>query len=153
MKSFKFLSILLLSFFFIASSFAASKLSDEDMAAVKKAIQEYVKNIDTNNANGMGNIISDNSIFVQVIGVTKKVTEYNQGDLLSAVKNRQIGGWDRQLDILNVDEAGNTAMAKIQAKDPRMTSTGYITLLKENNNWKIICATFYMELNEKTASK
>lgn len=153
MKSFKILSILFLSFFFISASFALSKLSDEDMSAVKKTIQEFEKNLDTQNANAMEKIISENAAFVQVIAVTKKTTEFNSSDYLSAIKNRQIGGWERQLDIQNVDAAGNTAFAKIQAKDHRMTSTGFITLVKEDNNWKIVCATFYMELNQNSASK
>ena len=152
MKSFKILSIFFLSFFFISSSFALSKLSDEDMSSIKKTIQEFEKNIDTQNANDMEKIISTNSTFVQVIAVTKKTTEYNSTDYLSALKNRQIGGWERQLDIQSIDAAGNTAFAKIQAKDARMTSTGFITLVKENNNWKIVCATYYMELNQNSAS-
>jgi ketosteroid isomerase-like protein len=152
MKYLKILSILFVSFFFISSSFAASKLSDEDMSSIKKTIQEFEKNLDTQNADGMEKIISDNSIFVQVIGVTKKTTQYNSSDYLSALKNREIGGWAKQLDIQDVDAAGNTAFAKIQAKDPRMTSTGFITLVKENNDWKIVCATYYMELNQKSAS-
>ena len=153
MKSFKILSILFLSFLFISSSFAASKLSDEDMATVKKTVQEYEKYIDTQNAEGMEKIISENAAFVQVIAVTKKTTEFNSGDYLNALRNKEIGGWERQLDILNIDAAGNTAFAKIQAKDARMTSTGFVTLVKENNNWKIMCATFYMELNQNSASK
>jgi Putative lumazine-binding len=152
MKSFKILSILFVSLFFISSSFALTKLSDEDMSSIKKTIQEFEKSLDTQNATDMEKIISENSIFVQVIGVTKKTTQYNSSDYLSALKNHQIGGWEKQLDIQNVDSAGNTAFAKIQAKDPRMTSTGFITLVKENNHWKIVCATYYMELNQNSAS-
>jgi Putative lumazine-binding len=153
MKSFKILFVLLLSVLFVSSSLAESKLSDKDMSAVKKTVQDYVKFLDTSNANGMENIISENSTFVQVIGVTNKTSEFNSSDYLSAIKNKKVGGWERQLDILDVDAVGNTAFAKIQAKDPRMTSTGFVTLLKENNNWKVVCATFYMELNQTSASK
>ena len=153
MRSFKILSILFLSFLFISSSFAASKLSDEDMAAVKNTVQEFEKYWDTQDADGMEKIISENASFVQVIAVTKKNSEFNSSDYLNAIRNKHIGGWERQLDIINVDAAGNTAFAKVVAKDPRMTSTGFITLVKENNDWKIVCATSYMELNQNSASR
>jgi ketosteroid isomerase-like protein len=149
MKSFKILSILFLSFFFISSTFAANKLSDKDKAAVKKTIQEFVTNLDKGNVNGVKSTISDKSTFVQVNGITNKSTQYTSDDYLSAIKDRSIGGWERQLEIMDVNAAGNTAMAKIQTKDPRTTSTGFVTLLKENNNWKIISCTLFMELNQK----
>lgn len=152
MKSFKILSILFLSFLFISSSFASSKLSDEDMAAVKKTIQEYEKNIETQNTTGMEKIIAENAIFVQVVALTNKTTEFSSSDYLDALNKKTIGGWPRQLNILNVESVGNTAFVKIQAKDSRTTSTGLVTLLKQNNNWKIICATYYMELNKNNAS-
>lgn len=153
MRSFKILSILFLAFLFITSSFAASKLSDEDMAAVKNTIQKYEKDWETQDADGMGKIISENASFVQVIAVTKKTSEFNSSDYLSAIRNKRIGGWERQLDIINVNAAGSTAFAKVVTKDSRMTSTGFITLVKENNDWKIVCATSYMELNQNSANR
>jgi ketosteroid isomerase-like protein len=153
MKSFKILSVLFLSFLFISSSFATSKLSDEDLAAVKKAVQEYGNYVDTQNADGMAKIIADNSTFVHVVALTNKTSEFSAADYLDALKNKTIGGWPRQLNILNVESVGNTAIAKIQAKDSRTTSTGFVTLLKQNDSWKIVCATFYMELNQNSASE
>ena len=43
----------------------------------------------------MGKIISENASFVQVMAVTKKTSEFNSSDYLSALKDRKIGGWER----------------------------------------------------------
>ncbi|HKJ80386.1 MAG TPA: nuclear transport factor 2 family protein [Ignavibacteriaceae bacterium] len=148
MKTIKIMSILFLGFVFTMSSMAMNKLSDKDMASVKKAVQEFVKNTDTRNVKGLEKTISERSTFVNTNAITNKTSEYNYDEYLSAIRNGKVGGWERQLEILNIDSHGNTAIAKVACKDPRMTSTGFVTLMKEGNDWKIISGAFYLDKNK-----
>lgn len=149
MKTTKILSILLLTFFFTASSFAASKLSEQDAAAVKKAVQEFVKSTDARDIAGLEKALSEKATFVNTNGISNRTSEFSYGEYLSAIREGRVGGWERQLEILNIDSHGNTAVAKIACKDSRMTQTGYVTLVKEGGNWKIISSAFYMSKNKK----
>jgi ketosteroid isomerase-like protein len=147
MKTSKIISVFFLTIFLTASSFAISKLSDKDVASVKKAVQEFVKNTDTRNVNGLEKTLSERSTFVSTNAISNKTSEYTYSEYLSAIRAGQVGGWERQLEILNIDANGNTAVAKISCKDPRTTQTGFVTLIKDGGDWKIISGAFYMDKN------
>lgn len=148
MKTTKILSILFLSFIFTVSSLAMSKLSEKDLASVKKAVQEFVNNTDTRNVKGLEKNLCEKSTFININGVTNKIAEFTYEEYLTAIRDRKVGGWERELEFLNIDAHGNTAVAKIQCKDSKMTQTGFVTLMKEGEDWKIISGAFYMDANK-----
>lgn len=146
MKRYNLFSVILLTCLFAFSTYAF-KLSDEDVVTVKRTVIEYAKNIDTRNIKGLKAGLCERSTFIHINAVTNRIAEFTYDEYMNAIKEGQIGGWDRNVEIISVDTHGRTAVVKIACKDQKMTETGFLTLMKEGKNWKIISGAFTLGNN------
>jgi Putative lumazine-binding len=129
---------------FVSTSFGrANNPADED--AVKQVIQDYIKGTDSQNADVLEKILYPDGNYYNYNTFTNKASEMTNDQFLSKVRNRQIGGWVRKLSINSVDVNDNTAIAKVEISDTRLNQHGYLTLIKEEGNWKIMSGAYTLE--------
>jgi Putative lumazine-binding len=130
---------------FVSTSFALRANNPADEDAVKQVIQDYIKGTDAQNADALEKILYPEGNYYNYNTLTNKASETTNDKFLEKVKNRQIGGWDRKLNISSVDVNDNTAIAKIEISDTRIKQHGYLTLIKEDGNWKIMSGAYTLE--------
>ena len=126
-------------------AYAMEPNNPADVEAVKQVIQDYVKGTDSQNVNMLEKILYPQGNFFSYNAITNKASQMTNDQFLERVKKRQVGGWERQLDINSVDINDNTAMAKIEVKDARLKQHGYLTLVKDDGNWKIMSGAYTLE--------
>ncbi|MDR3611099.1 MAG: nuclear transport factor 2 family protein, partial [Ignavibacteriaceae bacterium] len=63
-------------------------------------------------------------------------------------KGGQKGGWQRNVNIGDVDINGNTAVAKVDITDSKLKESGFVTLVKDNGSWKIASELSTLKLNK-----
>lgn len=143
----KVLSIILglTMFLILPVAYAMNPNNPADVEAVKQVIEDYVKGTDSQNADLLEKILYPEGNYFNYNAITNKVSQMTNDQFLEKVKQGQTGGWERQLSINTVDVNDNTAMAKIEVKDARMSQHGYLTLVKENGKWKIMSGAYTLE--------
>jgi len=143
----KVLSIILglTMFLMLPVAYAMNPNNPADVEAVKQVIEDYVKGTDSQNADLLEKILYPEGNYFNYNAITNKVSQMTNDQFLEKVKQGQTGGWERQLSINTVDVNDNTAMAKIEVKDARMSQHGYLTLVKENGKWKIMSGAYTLE--------
>jgi len=132
-------------FLMLPVAYAMNPNNPADVEAVKQVIEDYVKGTDSQNADLLEKILYPEGNYFNYNAITNKVSQMTNDQFLEKVKQGQTGGWERQLSINTVDVNDNTAMAKIEVKDARMSQHGYLTLVKENGKWKIMSGAYTLE--------
>jgi len=138
------LSVLLLS----VSLFAGNNMLKEDKTDIEQAITNYVKSVDSRNADNLSKTLLSNGSIITLNSITKSVDHYSGDQFINLVKNGQKGGWVRNVSINSVDTDGNTATAQVNITDARLKQTGFFTLVKDNGAWKVASEVTTLELNK-----
>ena len=137
MKSYKFLLTVFSILFLTIAINAGENPAKEDKGDIEQTISSFVKSIDTQNANDLSKAILSNGAVVTLNSITNKMDNLTASQLVDRVKNHQQGGWARNVTVSSVDVDGNTAMAKVEITDARLSQSGFVTLVKENGTWKV----------------
>jgi hypothetical protein len=128
-----------------SSAFAKPSSNPADVEAVKQVIHDYVKGTDTRDVGTLEKLLYPSGNFYNYNKLTDKTSEMTNDQFLDQVKKGVAGGWIRQLNINSVDVNDNTAMAEVEITDARIKQYGYLTLVKENGNWKIMSGAYTLE--------
>jgi hypothetical protein len=129
----------------LPAAYAMKPNNPADVEAVKQVIEDYVKGTDSQNTDLLEKILYPDGNYFNYNAITNKASQMTNDQFLERVKKGQTGGWERQLNINSVDVNDNTAMAKIEVKDARMSQHGYLTLIKEDGKWKIMSGAYTLE--------
>ena len=135
--------------FVLSTIFAGeNNVKKEDKGDVEQVITNFVKSIDTRDANTLSkSVISGANIFL-FNQISNKLDNYSGSQFVDLVKNGQKGGWIRTVSVSLVDVDGNIATAKINITDARLKESGYITLIKNDGLWMIATEATTLELNK-----
>lgn len=147
MKTFKILALvafLLMSF----SLYARNNFTKDDKGDVEQVITNYVKNIDSRNADELSKTVLPTASIVTINDLTKNLDNFSATQFVNLVKNGQKGGWQRNVNVSSVEFDGNTAVAQVAITDSRLKETGYFTLVKDNGSWKIAGQVTTLQLNK-----
>ena len=140
----KFSKILLTSFFSLLlltiSVYAANNPSEQ--GAVEQTITKYVNGVDSRKADLLENTLYQKANLVTYNSFTKKIEDYSASQFIELVSNGNKGGWKRDVNVVSVDFEGNTANAKVEITDARLKKSGYFSLVKDNDGWKIVSGVF-----------
>ncbi len=147
MKTLK--SLILIAFLALTfSAYAENNFIKEDKGEIEQVVTNFVKNVDSRNANDLSNSIMPSASIVVVNELTKSIDSYSGTQFVNLVKNGQKGGWQRNVSVSTVDSDGNTAIAKVDITDSRLKETGYYTFVKDNGVWKITSEITTLKLNK-----
>lgn len=135
-------SVLFLSQFIYADNTA------KDQGDIEQVVTNYVKCIDTQNANDLSAAVLPSASFVTVNEKTNRVDNYSAAQFVSLVKSGEKGGWLRKVIVTNIEFEGNTAVAKFDITDSRIRESGFVTLVKENGVWKISSQVSNLQMNK-----
>ncbi len=119
-----------------------------DKDAVKSTVQKYVNSVDTKDVSALQNTFFDKGTISIYNTFLNKVDSYSLSDFVDMVKSGDKGGWTRNLDIKSVEVNKNTAIADIDITDPKIKQEGFVTLVKDNGEWKITGAVFSLGSNK-----
>ncbi len=119
------------------SAYAENNFVKEDQGEIEQVITNFVKSVDSRNANDLSKSILSSGSIVVVNDLTKSIDSYTGSQFVNLVKDGQKGGWQRNVNVSSVDLDGNTAIAKVDITDSRLKETGYFSLIKDNGAWKV----------------
>ncbi len=128
--------------------FGGEDTASQEKTKIDKVITTYVKSIDTRNTTNLSNSVISNGTFIVINDIRKMDENYSSNQLIDLVKNGQKGGWLRKVAINSVNVKGNTAVANVDITDSRLKESGFITLVNENGNWKIVSEVATLQLNK-----
>ena len=146
MKASKILTVL--SVLFISVSLFAGNMVKEDKTDIEQTITNYVKSVDSQNADNLSKSLLSTGSVITLNSITKTVDHYSGDQFINLVKNGQKSGWVRNVTVNSVDTDGNTAIAKVDITDAKLKQTGFFTLVKDNGNWKVASEVTTLELNK-----
>ncbi len=147
----RFNKLLLTLFSFIlvsAAVYAAGITNAGDKSDIEQTINAYVKSIDSQNADALQKSLMNDGSVITINSITKTINNYTASQFIGLVKNRQKGGWTRNVTIGSVSIDGNTATAQVEISDSRLVQSGFFTLIKEGNDWKIASDVTTLELKK-----
>ena len=149
MRHYNFMLILFALLVTSVTIMAAEKTYVQDKTDIEQTINSFVKSVDSQNADALEKSMIENGAIVTLNTITNKVDNYSTNKFVDLVKNGQKGGWVRNVNVSSVDVDGNTAMAKVEITDARLSESGFFTLVKEGNGWKIASEVTTLELKNK----
>ncbi len=149
MKKFNIMLTLCALLFIAVTVKAAEKTYAQDKGDIEQTIDSFVKSVDSQNADALEKSLVANGAIVTLNTITNKLDNYTSTNFVNLVKNGQKGGWVRNVTVNSVDVDGNTAIAKVEISDARLSESGFITLVKEANSWKIASEVTTLELKKK----
>ena len=149
MKFNKIIVTLFVVLFFAVIMNAEEKSYTGDKSEIEQTINSYVKSIDSQNADALEKSVIQNGAVVTLNTISNKLDNYSTSQFVDLVKNHQKGGWVRDVTISAVNIEGNTATAKVEISDARLLQSGFFTLVKEGNGWKIASEVTTLELKKK----
>jgi hypothetical protein len=120
----------------------------EDKTDIEQTITSYVNSIDTRNVDALNKTVLSNASIVTVNNLTNNLDNYSSAKLVSLVKDGQKGGWQRNVNIGNVEINGNTAVAMVDITDSKLKESGFVSLVKDNGSWKIASQLSTIKLNK-----
>lgn len=124
---------------FIATSlWAINSPNTADEQTVKNVVTEYAKSIDKQDLDALENIVYDDASFIMINKLRNNVSQYDKNELINLVKKGGMGGWERTLNIVNVQLSENTAVAKIEIADNKLKTQEFVTLIKVGDKWQIV---------------
>ncbi len=133
---------------FSVSIFAGGNMLKNDKDGIEQAITNYVKSVDSRNTDELSKTLMSSGSVITVNNITNKLDHYSGNQFINMVKNGQKGGWVRNVAVNSVETEGNTATAKVAITDARLKQIGFITLVKDNGNWKVASEVTTLELNK-----
>jgi len=142
MKAVKYITIA------ISLLISMSLYAQADQDGVEAVVTNFVKNIDSNNADALSKMVLPGGSIIVVNDLKKSIDQYSTDQLVNMVKNKQAGGWTRNVNISSVNVDGNTAVAMVNISDARLKQSGFITLLKDNGSWKVASQVTTLQLNK-----
>ncbi|MDR3611263.1 MAG: nuclear transport factor 2 family protein, partial [Ignavibacteriaceae bacterium] len=104
----------------------------EDKSDIEQTITTYVNSVDTRNADALSKTVLSNASIITINEITKNLDNYSTAQFVNLVKGGQKGGWQRNVNIGDVDINGNTAVAKVDITDSKLKESGFVTLVKDN---------------------
>lgn len=131
------------SFFLISSLFAAS--NPQDVEAIKEVIKSYVTSVDMRNADNLEKVLYSEGNYVNYNKISNQTLQMSNDEFIDMVKKGRAGGWTRELNVNNVDVNSNTAIAKVEIVDSKVKQSGYLTLVKDKDTWKIVTSAYTLE--------
>ncbi len=137
----------MLMVFAASSSIFANEPAQKE--EVEKTIDNYVNSTDTRNVNSLEKAFYPEATLVVVNTITNKTTTQTSEQFVEQVKAGTTGGWKRNLEVSTVDGNDKVATAKVTISDAAVKQTGYITLVKDGNDWKIVSGAFTLESNKQ----
>jgi hypothetical protein len=147
MKTIHILTVLSVLIFSV-SIFAGDNMLKNDKDGIEQAITNYVKSVDSRNTDELSKTLMSSGSVITVNNITNKLDHYSGNQFINMVKNGQKGGWVRNVAVNSVETEGNTATAKVAITDARLKQIGFITLVKDNGNWKVASEVTTLELNK-----
>lgn len=149
MKYYKILMTLFAFIFVAVAVRAADNTNANNKTEIEQTIDSYVKSIDTQNADALGKSLLNNGSVITINTISKTMNNYTASQFIDLVKSHQKGGWTRNVTVNSVNIDGNTATAKVEISDSRLMQSGFFTLIKEGNDWKIASDVTTLELKKK----
>jgi hypothetical protein len=119
----------------------ASNNSPAEEAVIKETVTKFMDGIDNKDVSAIESVITKEASFVDANNIARLVESYNADDLFYKLRNRKLGGWKRDYKIVNVDSENGIAMVKVQVDVKSLVQIYYISLVKVNNDWKIVNST------------
>ncbi len=117
---------------------------DDDIAAVRQAVQYYID----------GHATGDPEVMAQAFHPSARLQFIRDGEVSIRSLNDYLGGMrgepsseeaERMRRVVMVDVAGAAAVAKIELDYPQVFITDYMQLLKVGGEWKIVNKIFYVQ--------
>ena len=146
MKRLYFSLVSLLMVFLISISCFANEPAQKD--EIEKTINNYVTSTDSRDVNSLEKTLYSDARLVTVNKITNKTSAQTSAQLVELVKTGRAGGWKRNLEVSSVDGNDNVATAKVSISDPSVKQTGYMSLVKDGDSWKIVSGVFTLESNK-----
>ena len=146
MKRLYFSLVSLLMVFLISISCFANEPAQKD--EIEKTINNYVASTDSRDVNSLEKTLYSDARLVTVNKITNKTSAQTSEQLVELVKAGRAGGWKRNLEVSSVDGNDNVATAKVSISDPSVKQTGYMSLVKDGDGWKIVSGVFTLESNK-----
>lgn len=131
----------LTAIFYLVIPIFALNNSPAEEEVIKKTVTAFMDGIDSKDVNAIQGVITKEASFVDANNIAKLVESYNADDLFYKLRNRKLGGWKRDYKIVNVDSENGIAMVKVQVDVKSLVQIYYISLVKVNNDWKIVNST------------
>ncbi|MEO8398819.1 MAG: nuclear transport factor 2 family protein [Ignavibacteriaceae bacterium] len=146
MKRFSFIYAISIVLLFSVLSLAKIPPQTEE---IEKTITGYVSGIDSRDVSSLEKTLASNARFVTINKFTDKMISLTREEFMEQIKAGKMGGWKRNLEVVSVDGDDKIASAKVSITDPKLKQTGYLNLVKDENNWKIVSGVFTLESNNK----
>ena len=146
MKRLYFSLVSLLMVFLISISCFANEPAQKD--EIEKTINNYVTSTDSRDVNSLEKTLYSDARLVTVNKITNKTSAQTSAQLVELVKTGRAGGWKRNLEVSSVDGNDNVATAKVSISDASVKQTGYMSLVKDGDGWKIVSGVFTLESNK-----
>lgn len=109
---------------------------------VNSFVDEYLQNLNTNNTSAISKVLYDDAAFFGVNDITNNTVENSAEEYIELIKTGRLGGWKGTAKVNHVSVNTNIAAADIQISTGRLKQTQYLTLLKTDEGWKVINATY-----------
>ena len=141
------LSISFLLILFISAAVMASEPFVK--ADIENTINNFIKGVDIRDAKSLEKILDKNASIVTINKIINKSASLKYDDFLDQIKHGEVGGWKRNFEIAQIDGNDKVASAKILTKDIKIKQTEFISLVKINEEWKIVSSISTIELNNQ----
>ncbi len=131
---------MLLIFSFLSLTSVPDSETLEDLQAIEKAIQHFVKKADQQDATALEAILHDEfrAIINGLFG-SKEVSILSKDSYLAALNAGKIGGDQRDVQIHSISIDGQNAVVNATFTGKELTFRTFIQLVKEDTQaWKLI---------------
>lgn len=118
-----------------------------DNNAVKQVVNQYAECLSSKDTGALEDLLYTGAKFVCYNSMRNVIDEYNADEFIEGVKKGKLGGWERNVEIVNIDTNEKTAMVKVEFTDARLKTTEYISIVNVEGAWKIVNCTSTLEKN------
>lgn len=140
----------LLFFLFLTTIFSSITSSKTYLSSfkeqVEKTINMYTMSIDTRDSNTLYKILDQETKLIVVNKVIDKIKVLKRDEFLDKLNKGVVGGWKRNIEIVQIDGNDRIAYAELLLKDKRIKQLEIITLVNNEGNWKIVNSISTIEL-------
>ena len=124
------------------SIYAASPNQPSTEDEIKTVVSTFMNGIDDKDISAIEGVVLPEAKIVDVNAIANVMTSYNADDLYGKIRNRRLGGWKRDFEVVSIDTDIDVAFAKVKVNSSKITQYQYFTLVKEEGTWKIAsCCT------------
>ncbi len=122
--------------------FNVLSVAQTEKSDVDSFVNDYLQNLNTNNTSGIVKVIHEEGAFFGVNAITNKTVKNSAEEYIELIKTGRLGGWNGTATVNHVSMNTNIASADIQITNGRLKQTQYLTLLKTDDGWKVVNATY-----------